>query len=145
MGSTAIYALRDAHMHDLHFLFGVIVAIRQSKEIFDWGTEFRKFKENFEPSKVQIIQHQARDVGRLRVVRSKESIYVGGIQLLPASQHRGIGSAIFADLIRESEQARIPITLEVFEKNPAFRFYTRLGFVQVGTIKNAKKLIRHVT
>ena len=119
----SIYTLRDADVHDLHFLFGVIISVRESKEIFNWQTEFEKFKADPTLPRCQIVQYQNRDVGRLRVVRNGKNIYVGGIQLLPAFQNKGIGSAIFADLIKESKKYRIPLWLYVFLKNDkAFRF-----------------------
>jgi ribosomal protein S18 acetylase RimI-like enzyme len=72
-------------------------------------------------------------VGRLRVVRSGESIYIGGIQIPPEHQGKGIGTALFADLIKESEETKLPITLEVHDVNEnALNFYIGLGFVSTG-------------
>ena len=69
----------------------------------------------------------------MRIVRSAESIYIGGIQILPEFQNRGIGSAIVTDLIQESNSAGVPILLEVHEVNTkSLNFYKRQGFVEVG-------------
>jgi ribosomal protein S18 acetylase RimI-like enzyme len=71
------------------------------------------------------------------VVRSSQSIYVGGIQIPPEHQGKGIGTALFADLIKESEETGLPITLEVHDVNEnALKFYTKLGFISVGHEEN---------
>ncbi|MCR4279500.1 MAG: GNAT family N-acetyltransferase, partial [Candidatus Zambryskibacteria bacterium] len=76
---------------------------------------------------------EGKDIGRLRIVRSPESISIGGIQILPEFQGRGIGTAIVKDLIVESETTGTPITLEVHYINEqAISFYKNLGFQETG-------------
>jgi ribosomal protein S18 acetylase RimI-like enzyme len=100
-------------------------------EVIDEARKFEEYKAKFEPGKVDIIQYESEDVGRLRIVRTPESIYVGGIQLKPEFQNLGIGTAIFSDLIDESKQSGIPIVLEVHNVNVgATAFYKKLGFVE---------------
>jgi ribosomal protein S18 acetylase RimI-like enzyme len=73
-------------------------------------------------------------------VRSPETIYVGGIQLLPEFQGKGIGTAIFKDIISESEVTGIPVTLEVHHVNEkAISFYRKLGFQETG--KTEKQIL----
>lgn len=130
--ASAIYALRDATWGDLGFLFSVTHAVNRRPD-YDRELEYLKFKKKFDPQEIQVIQYQGEDVGRLRLEERPKYIYVGGIQLLPAYQSKGIGSAIFADLIKESFFVRLPIVLEVHQKNDgAHRFYRRQGFVMVG-------------
>lgn len=77
--------------------------------------------------------HGGKDIGRLRIVRSPESIYIGGIQILPEWQGKGIGKALFSDIIAESDSSGIPIDLEVHHVNEsAVAFYKKLGFEEVG-------------
>ncbi len=143
------YTLRTATPGDLEFLFNVsteamhpVVEQLHPGEVFDREQELGKYKEKFVPEEIQVIQHEGKDVGRLRVVRSPESIYVGGIQILPEFQGKGIGGAIFADLIEESEASRLPITLEVHDVNAkALAFYKNLGFVESGRQEEAKKAV----
>jgi ribosomal protein S18 acetylase RimI-like enzyme len=134
--SEKIFNLRQATHEDLEFLFKVstlamrptVLAINPDRE-FNEQEEKEKYKEKFVPNEIDIIQFEGQDVGRLRVVRSADSIYVGGIQILPEFQGKGIGTAIFKELIRESEQLNVPITLEVHDVNQdAIRFYEKLGF-----------------
>ncbi len=144
------YALRMAKQSDLDFLFNVSTeAMRpvhealHPSEVFDRDAEFEKYKAKFEPEKIQIIQFEGEDVGRLRVVWSTDSIYVGGIQLLPAFQGKGIGGAVMSDLIEESEASGVPIALEVHDINTrAMSFYTNLGFVETGKQEN-KTVLRY--
>lgn len=140
MNEVAVYSLRTATSSDLEFLFDVSTramepvdrALNPSKEL-NRSDELAKYKEKFIPEAIQIISFQNEDVGRLRIVRSADSLYVGGIQILPEFQGKGIGTALFRDLIHESEAIGLPITLEVHDVNEnALRFYARLGFVEVG-------------
>lgn len=138
------FSLRTAKEEDLPFLFKVSVeAMKPVAESldpereFDEESEFNRYKEKFEPEKVEVIQYAGQDVGRLRVVRSPESIYVGGIQILPEFQGKGVGTALFSELIEESKTTHIPIILEVHDVNEtAMAFYTKLGFVPGEKIGN---------
>ncbi|MES3005640.1 MAG: GNAT family N-acetyltransferase [Patescibacteria group bacterium] len=129
------YNLRTAKSEDAEFLFNVIleamnpVSITLRTEAFDYDKEFKEYLKKFEPEKVSVIQYEGKDVGRLRIVRPKESIYIGGIQLLPDFQGKGIGKAIMSDLIEESDRMGTPITLEVHHVNEdVISFYQKLGF-----------------
>ncbi len=107
---------------------------------FDYDKEFAEHLNKFEPEKTQIIQYEGKDIGRLRIVRSPESIYIGGIQILPEFQGKGIGTAVIKDLMAESQSSGIPITLEVHHVNEkAISFYKKLGFQEVG--ENGKQTL----
>lgn len=130
------FSLRQATEEDLPFLFKVstdamkpvVMTLNPDKE-FDEKQELAKYKEKFDPEKIGVIQYEGKDIGRLRVVRSPESIYVGGIQILPEFQNKGIGTALFKELIEESKSTSIPIKLEVHDVNEAaISFYKKLGF-----------------
>jgi len=140
----AIFSLRQATENDLLFLFKVstdamkpvVEALSPDKE-FDNESELAAYKDKFNPEKVEVVQFEGKDVGRLRVVRSSESIYIGGVQILPAFQGNGIGGAIFKKLIEESKTTNIPIALEVHDVNKqAINFYIKLGFVSGEKVGN---------
>ena len=79
--------------------------------------------------------------GRLRVACTDDYIELCGIQLLPAIQRHGIGTAIIEDLKAQAAAARIPLDLGVEKDNPdARKLYERLGFVQVGETEQECKL-----
>jgi GNAT superfamily N-acetyltransferase len=74
-------------------------------------------------------------VGRLRVVRTPEKVFIGGIQVHPAFQGRGIGTAIITALLEEAGGKGIPVELRVHKTNGnAERLYTRLGFRRHGEL-----------
>ncbi len=127
--------LRESTAEDLPFLYDV--AVRAMEPILKLSNRpnptFEEYKERYnvkdESEKIQVVQYEGKDVGRLRVVRSAESIYIGGFQILPELQNMGIGTEVMRDLMKESDDTKIPITLEVSNSNPKARqFYDRLGF-----------------
>lgn len=131
-----IFMLRKATVEDLPFLFRVVTdAMKPVTDainpgvVVDEAKKYEEYSAKFETGTVDIIQYNGKDVGRLRVVRTPESIYVGGIQLRPEFQGKGIGTSIFNELINESRQTGIPIVLEVHDVNIiALDFYRNLGF-----------------
>jgi GNAT superfamily N-acetyltransferase len=135
-----IYGLRPARAIDLEFLFKVsseamatVDKALNPDKVVSKEEDFEKYKQKFNPEGVEVITYGGEDVGRLRVVRDGESIYVGGIQILPEFQGKGIGKALFEDLINESNQTGCPVTLEVHHVNvKALRFYVNLGFEESG-------------
>ena len=134
------YELRSAKKEDLEFLFEVstkamLPVRRVDNPNFEPNLEeeFKEYAKKFIPEKIKVIQFEKTDVGRLRVVRTSSEIYIGGIQILPKYQNKGIGSAIFEDLVKESQALQIPVKLEVAKVNPrAKKFYESFGFVTVG-------------
>lgn len=140
MSEIPVYGLRPAEQNDAKFLFTVSTkAMKPVDEafnpnrIFNEEAEFEKYKKKFVPEEIEIITYGKHDVGRLRVVRNHNNIYVGGIQILPEFQGKGIGTALFLDLKEESNKMGIPITLEVHDVNKnALKFYESLGFTKVG-------------
>lgn len=83
-----------------------------------------------EPESIlSIIELDGEPVGRFRVVRFPDRIFLGGIQIHPAFQSRGIGTHLVDALIRESRSSARPVHLDVDKNNVrARRLYERLGF-----------------
>ena len=135
-----MYTLRTSTKDDLHFLFDVSTkAMQPVREIIKPDLEldlvkgFKDYSEKFEPEKIQVIQFDGEDVGRFRIVRSEEEIYVGGIQILPQFQNKGIGSEIFKDLVKEANDLQKIIRLKVSKVNKiAKKFYEKYDFVSIG-------------
>lgn len=140
---------RPAVSEDIKFLYSVQkTAMQPVREILDNKLEkdveddFEKYQAKFDPAKIQVIEYNGQDVGRLRVVRSGESIYVGGIQILTDYQGMGIGTTVFNTLIDESNLTKIPVTLEVHDVNHKARaFYEKLGFQESGKVKGKTIMI----
>lgn len=89
----------------------------------------RKLKD----STTYVIEFDGQRVGRLRVVRTDEQIEIAGLQVLPAYQGRGIGTAVMTTLMQEGQTKALPVVLQVDKDNPdAKRLYLRLGLAQYG-------------
>jgi [ribosomal protein S18]-alanine N-acetyltransferase len=55
------------------------------------------------------------------------------LAVLPQTQRTGVGAALLDQVIESVQQVKVRrLHLEVRADNPALRFYTRLGFMQVG-------------
>lgn len=137
-------SLRKATEEDLNLLFRIsntamrpVLETLNPGKVFDEAEEFEKFKAKFDSSKLDVIQYEGKDVGRLRVVRSPESIYLGGIQILPEYQGKRIGTVVVTNLIKEANGSGLPILLEVHDVNEkAIAFYKGLGFKEGGKVGN---------
>lgn len=80
-----------------------------------------------------VIRAGADRVGRLRVVRTADRIFLAGIQIRPDFQRQGIGTTVILTLLSESAKKNVPVELNVAKDNSdAERLYTRLGFRRNG-------------
>jgi ribosomal protein S18 acetylase RimI-like enzyme len=133
-------SVRPAAPDDVAFLTDVVIEATR-----DQGRLARDFDENAfrhvysqwglqQLDDTSVIEVDDTRVGRLRVVRTPESIELAGIQLLPSYQGIGIGRLVLELLKEESSAARTPIELTVEHDNPRARaFYEREGFRLVGS------------
>lgn len=80
----------------------------------------------------QIILSDGEPIGRILVHRTPEFFLLVDIALLPEHQKQGIGAKYLRELIQKSEEAGVPVRLQVLKNNPAQRLYERLGFIKIG-------------
>jgi ribosomal protein S18 acetylase RimI-like enzyme len=80
----------------------------------------------------RLVLLHGRPIGRLFVDRSAERIHLVDITILPEQRGRGIGTSLLQALQAEASTASLPLSLSVFESNPAQRLYERLGFRVTG-------------
>ncbi len=139
-----MYTLRKPTPADEYFLFKVIeVAMLPTKQkinpkyTLDLKNKYKEYSSPYQLHEVDIIQSLGIDVGRLRVKKTKESIYIGGFQILPEFQNKGIGTAVLLDIIQEAKTLNIPIFLEVQKVNlQAKAFYERHHFKVISNNKD---------
>lgn len=148
--ATPEWALRPATIEDAETLTDIVVAAtkaqgrwpaRTAETEREWRRRFiawsRETAVTADPTNVLSVIEVAREaVGRLRVVRTTgqgPNLELAGIQLRPAMQGRGIGTAVIRELQREATHRGGRLTLAVEKDNPRARaLYERLGCVLVG-------------
>ena len=97
----------------------------------DW--QRRYFREHFDPALLQVIQVEGQDVGVLYVEERAEEWFVATIELLPAHQGQGIGTAVMRQVMEGAAQQGKPVALRVLKANRRARgLYQRLGFGVTG-------------
>lgn len=135
-----MYSLRKSTRDDAYFLFKVmqlamLPTIKKSNPNYKLNLEeaFEKYISPFKPEEVDVIVFNGVDIGRLRLVKTNVEIYIGGFQILPGYQNKGIGTKVLHDLIEESLLLNIPVKLEVQKVNfKAKRFYEKNDFNEAG-------------
>mgnify|MGYP002713107007 CR=1 FL=1 len=131
-----MYTLRPATQADYEFLYQLHkVAMKKYIEA-TWGWEESwqqdHFQAKWEPTKQQIIQVEGQDAGVLVVEQRDGAYYLGLLEILPAFQGCGVGTAVIQDFIAVAKKQVLPATLHVLKSNPqAQQLYERLGFVIV--------------
>lgn len=71
-------------------------------------------------------------IGQWLVERRPDALFLARVMLAPAWQGRGIASTLIRELQAEARAAGLPVTLQVWEENPARALYQRLGFKVTG-------------
>lgn len=127
------WTLRRARPDDRAFLLALKAETMKDYVERVWGwddaEQLAYFDDRFTPERWQIIQAERQDVGVLIVEESDDEVYLAEIEILPAWQGRGIGSAIIRSLMARAAQAGKPLTLRVLHVNTRARdLYERIGF-----------------
>lgn len=88
------------------------------------------FRQNFRSDVVQIIEVDGRDAGLLHVEKEPAELFLANVQIHPAYQNRGLGTAVIKTVMESARALRISVRLQVLKANRgALRVYERLGFV----------------
>jgi ribosomal protein S18 acetylase RimI-like enzyme len=137
---TPVWDIRPARADDRSFLVALHEVTMRSYVDATWGWDDEEqrafFDAHFDPRRCQILQVDGVDVGVLAVEELVDEICLAEIQLLPAWQGKGIGSAVVRSLAERGAADGKPVTLRVLHANPrAAAFYTRLGFRSVREIE----------
>lgn len=132
------YGLRPATSSDRDFVEHVYFQTQRYiiEALFGWrGNEIEraKFAEVYDVASSKIISEGGKDVGWMAVARRVDHIEVEHLYLDEAHQGRGIGGMLLRDLIAEAEAAHLPLRVSTAKMNQAYRFYERLGFLEVDT------------
>jgi ribosomal protein S18 acetylase RimI-like enzyme len=127
------FSLRPATDADYAWMWALKRATLRGYVEQTWGSwddpaQERHFRAGFHPGMLSAIVAGGRDVGLLHVERGPTEIFLANIQIQPASQNLGLGSAVVRAVCAEAQVKKIPVRLQVIRVNPARALYERLGF-----------------
>ena len=127
------YSLRQATEADHAFLYALHAATIRDAVAATWGwddaDQRRRFAENWDPGPRRIILVDDVPAGVLWTSEEATHRFLDLIEIHPAFQGRGLGTAIIVDLVRAAHADNRPVVLSVLRANPrARRLYQRLGF-----------------
>jgi len=99
-----------------------------------WSDERSRahFVGDFDPACQVALLVDGRIAGRLKVLVRPDHVELTGIEVLPEHQGRGIGTRVIEDVLSVAGGRDLPVRLRVFQGNPAYRLYERLGFRRTG-------------
>lgn len=99
---------------------------------WDEGIQRNFYSQYFTPANVQIAVIDGNAVGMIEVQRRPTEFYLARIEVTPAWQRQGIGSALIRALLAEAARHHLSVCLQVLRVNQARALYERLGFKVTG-------------
>ncbi len=129
--------IRKAQLNDSEFVFTVKkTAFREYVEqVWGWDDSYQRelHDRRFAAQDIRIIQFCGIDVGFLATSRTRATLKVNQLYILPEYQERGIGSACMTRVLDDANLRQQPVVLQVLKVNTrGTAFYQRLGFTIVG-------------
>lgn len=129
--------IRKACTSDSEFVFTVKKAAFQEyvEQIWGWDESYQRelHERRFTTQDLRIIQFCGTDVGFLATSRTRATLKVNQLYILPEYQGRGIGTACMARVLDDAGLRQKPVVLQVLKVNTrGIVFYQRLGFTIVG-------------
>lgn len=128
------FALRPATSADREWLSELrrVTMRHYVEETWHWWddeAQTARFNDRAELAKTSIVTLDGHDAGLLHVERDSKGIFLANIQILPAFQNRGLGTALVRQLMAQGQAWGQSVRLQVLKVNtPARRLYERLGF-----------------
>ena len=135
LSRPAQHTIRSATQDDVGFLTDVVIEATRAQGRFPADFDEAAYREGFADwtqeqvrgevpgSTTSVVGLDGHDVGRLRVVRTEDDLELGGLQLRPAYQGRGLGGAILRELMAEAEAIGRRFVLSVEKDNPRARAF----------------------
>lgn len=90
------------------------------------------YQQHYKTGDFSVVVYEGVDIGRLYTCWEVDRLRLIDIALLPEYQGRGFAREMLSRLIDEANKKKVDIFLYVESNNPAFNWYTRLGFVPCG-------------
>ena len=128
------FTLRPASAADYEWLWELKRMTMQAHVEATWGSwddaaQEAFFRRSFSPETVQLILVDAANAGLLHLERKPSELFLANIQIHPAFQNRGLGTAVIKTVMESARLLQLPVRLQVLTVNHAAReLYLRLGF-----------------
>lgn len=128
------FTLRPASAADYEWLWELKRMTMQAHVEATWGSwddaaQEAFFRRSFSPETVQLILVDAANAGLLHLERKPSELFLANIQIHPAFQNRGLGTAVIKTAMESARLLQLPVRLQVLTVNHAAReLYLRLGF-----------------
>ncbi len=140
--------LRTIEHKDMELLFTIFASTRTEEMIvtgwdnkqinefllMQFNLQHTQYEQNYKNASLDIIMYDNKPAGRLYINRTVDDIRIIDISILPEFRHKGIGNYFLTELINESEQSNIQLSLHVEFNNPALQWYEKLGFKKIKEI-----------
>jgi ribosomal protein S18 acetylase RimI-like enzyme len=127
-----VFRLRPATRADQAFLYELHRAAVGSYVSAVWGwnepDQRRRFARWLRSGGTDVVEVAGEPVGCLQVRDEGAEVYLARIELMPAWQRRGLGTALVSGVVARAAARGRAVSLHVFGDNPARRLYERLGF-----------------
>lgn len=131
-----MYNFRNVSESDFNFLYGLNESTTKDyvERVWGWDEGFQKnnFRSKFRPSMYKIIVKDNKDIGALALIERGSKLFIKRIQILPEYQHKGLGTMVLKDILKDAEETGKVVTTKVLKSNPAHKFYQTLGFSFIG-------------
>lgn len=130
-------SFRKANANDSEFVFAVKEAAFREyiEQVWGWNDSYQQelHDRRFAAQNYRIIEFCGIDVGFLATSRTRETLKVNQLYILPEYQGRGIGSACMTRVLDDANLRQKPVVLQVLKVNTrGVAFYQKLGFIIVG-------------
>lgn len=146
MASKTRLSFRPIQDTDIPFLAAVYASTRQAEmaqsgwpqaeiDLFlvsQFQLQHNYYQQHYHGANFTIVVYEGKDIGRLYTFQEKNLLRLIDIALLPEYQGQGFGREILHDLLVEAKDRDVDIGLYVELTNPAFNWYSRLGFTPCG-------------
>lgn len=130
-------SFRKAYASDSEFVFTVKKSAFRAyvEQVWGWDDSYQRelHDRRFASQDLRIIQFCGTDVGFLATSRTRDTLKVDQLYILPEHQRKGIGSACMTRILDDASLRQKPVVLQVLKVNTrGVAFYQGLGFTTVG-------------
>jgi len=129
--------LRDARVTDYPFLKELHhAAYREvvTRQFGKWveSEQDAWFQKGLSEAEFRIIESGGIPVGAIGVHEAPDQLFLAELQILPAYQRQGLGSAVLTLELERARELGLPVRLRVLRQNQARSLYARHGFATTG-------------